>query len=87
MGFSNSGLLPGGLVSLVMVLTIVVHVALAVDVYRDCASCLGRGRARVLAGPGIWAAATLIGGIITALVYWLMHNSMLNADVARGSGD
>jgi len=87
MGFSNSGLLPGGLVTLVMVLTILVHVSLAVDVYRDCTARLGRGRARVLAGPGIWAAATLIGGILTALVYWLMHNSMLNADVARGSGD
>jgi len=87
MGFNNSGLLPGGLVSLVMVLTIVVHVALAVEVHRDCAARLGRGRSKVLAGPGIWAAATLIGGIITALVYWLMHNSMLNAEVAKGSGD
>ena len=64
----------------VAVLTVLIHIVFAVAVYRD-ATRLDRTRTLIIVGPGIWCIATLLGGVITAAIYWAMHHSRLNPDI------
>ena len=64
----------------VAILTVLIHIVFAIAVYRD-AIRLDRTRALIIVGPGIWCIATLIGGVITAAIYWAMHHSRLNPDI------
>ena len=66
------------------VLTVLIHIVFAVAVYRD-ATQLDRIRTLIIVGPGIWCIATLIGGVITAAIYWAMHHSRLNPDIPIAS--
>lgn len=66
------------------VLIILVHIAFAIAVYRD-AIRLDRVRTLIIAGPGIWSIATLVGGVVTAAIYWAMHHSRLNPDIPMAS--
>ena len=61
-------------------LTVLIHIVFAVAVYRDAVR-LDRTRALIIVGPGIWCVATLVGGVITAAIYWAMHHSRLNPDI------
>jgi len=72
-------------VVIVLLIAAVVHIAFAVAVYSD-ANMIALRVARdnpahktgtVFVGPLIWLLATLVGGIFTALAYWLMHHSTL----------
>ena len=62
------------------VLTIIVHVTFAVAVYRD-AKHIGTP---IFVESIIWMLATLIGGVITAAIYWALHHSRLNPSI-RGT--
>jgi hypothetical protein len=64
----------------VVILTALIHIVFAIAVYRD-ATRLDRVRTLIIAGPAIWGIATLIGGVITAAIYWAMHHSRLNPDI------
>ena len=66
------------------ILTVLIHIVFAIAVYRD-ATRLDRTRALIIVGPGIWCIATLLGGVITAAIYWAMHHSRLNPDVPMAS--
>ena len=71
----------GGLWGIVaVILTVLIHIVFAIAVYRD-AIRLDRIRTLIIAGPAIWGIATLIGGVITAAIYWAMHHSRLNPDI------
>ena len=61
---------------------IVVHICFAVAVFRD-AENLESVPARKLwfVNSGIWALATLVGGIFTAGIYWVIHHSTLRSPV------
>lgn len=63
-----------------VILTVLIHIVFAIAVYRD-ATRLDRVRTLIIAGPAIWGIATLIGGVITAAIYWAMHHSRLNPDI------
>ena len=63
-----------------VILTVLIHIVFAIAVYRD-ATRLDRVRTLIIAGPAIWSIATLIGGVITAAIYWAMHHSRLNPDI------
>ena len=64
----------------VAILTVLVHIVFAIAIYRD-ATDLDRVRTLIIAGPAIWCIATLLGGVITAAIYWAMHHSRLNPDI------
>ena len=70
----------------IAVLASLVHIVFAVAVYRD-ATQLNRSQALIIAGVGpvIWCLATLIGGVITAGIYWAMHHSRLNPAIPAAS--
>ena len=70
----------------VAVLTVLIHIVFAVAVYRD-ATQLDQTRSLIIVGPGIWCIATLIGGVITAAIYWAMHYSRLNPDIPMTSAE
>ncbi len=59
------------------IVTIIVRITFAVAVYRD-AKRLGTP---VFVESIIWMFATLIGGVITAAIYWALHHSRLNPSI------
>ena len=70
----------------VSILTALVHIVFAVAIYRDAAR-LNRSQALAIGGIGpiIWCLATLVGGVITAGIYWAMHHSRLNPKIPTSS--
>lgn len=88
--FSNTSHL-GGLamlgsifVVLFWIATAIVHIVLADAVYND-AHKISETPERDLffLGNGLWSLATLLGGIFVAAIYWAIHHSTLNLQVAR----
>jgi hypothetical protein len=75
------GFLPGaGLVWVlaVWILTAIVHVSLAFAVLADTQLLWKHFRRHTfLVGGGLWALATLLGGVFVAAIYWLIHHSTL----------
>jgi hypothetical protein len=59
------------------ILMVIVHVLFAVSVYRDAGVLARTGVQPAFVGPGVWALATLSGGVFIAAVYWAMHHSTL----------
>lgn len=60
-----------------------VHVALAVAVFRDAEGLMrAPGRRLWLLNSGFWALAALVGGIVTAGIYWAVHHSSLRSPEA-----
>lgn len=62
------------------ILTVLIHIVFGIAVYRDAVR-LNRTRNLIIVGSGIWCIATLVGGVITAAIYWAMHHSRLNPDI------
>jgi hypothetical protein len=60
------------------VLTLVVHVAFAGAVWSDANELQQGGKGPALVGPIIWTLATLVGGLVSAGIYWVMHHSTLS---------
>lgn len=59
---------------------VVVHVALAVGVFRDAEDLLQRpGRKLWFLNSFFWTVAALVGGIITTAIYWAIHHSKLRS--------
>jgi hypothetical protein len=55
----------------------ILHLILASAVAADAARQRARHVPLFLIGPGVWWLATLLGGIMTFGVYWLIHHSRL----------
>ena len=60
-----------------VIVVAIVHISFAIGIYRDAKQ---RGSA-IFVQPEIWLIATLFGGIIVTIAYWLMHHSRLNPAV------
>lgn len=65
------------------ILTTLVQIVLAMAVYRDAK----RLQTLTFLDPVLWCVATLVGGVITAGIYWTIHHSRLNPAIAAGSTD
>jgi hypothetical protein len=80
--FSNTRVLPGDFVQFLailwMALVVIVHVSFMIGVFVDARALAQKRGSTTFVAPLIWAAATLIGGILTVLVYWIVHRSTLN---------
>ena len=69
------------------VLTLILHVVLAFAVFADSQLLWKHLRRKTfLVGGAIWALATLIGGILTVGLYWLIHHSALRPENRPDSG-
>lgn len=60
-------------------LAAIVHIAFAAGVGADANRFRAKQLSTFLVGPGMWAFATLIGGVWVALAYWIIHHSNLRA--------
>jgi len=66
------------LIAVFWVLTAIINIAFAAAVYADSKFLKAHlKRGTFLVGGGIWALATLLGGILTVALYWLIHHSTL----------
>lgn len=60
---------------LIVSINAVLHVIFAGAVARDGGELVKTGQKTVLVSGITWAFATLIGGVVTAAIYWLIHHS------------
>lgn len=70
---------------LVMLINGILHLFFAGAVARDAGSMNRIGQKTVLVSASTWAFATLIGGVFTAAIYWLLHHSTLTRPMIRES--
>lgn len=63
-----------------VLLTVVIHIAFAFGVLADAQRLATPPE---IVGPFTWAGATLLGGLVTAVVYWALHHSTLSRRAAR----
>ncbi|KGP63547.1 hypothetical protein EP47_05315 [Legionella norrlandica] len=68
---------------LIMLINGLLHVIFAGAVARDAGSLYKVGQKTVLVSAPTWAFATLIGGVITATIYWILHHSTLTRPTVR----
>ena len=60
---------------LLLLVSAIIHVIFAGAVARDAGHLYKLGQRPALVSAGTWAFATLIGGVITAAIYWFIHHS------------
>jgi hypothetical protein len=68
---------------LIMVINALLHILFAGAVARDAGHFHRLGLKPALVSPATWAFATLIGGVITASIYWFIHHSTLTRPTNR----
>ncbi len=66
---------------LLLVITAILHVIFAGAVAKDSGKLSKVGQTTCLVSGVTWAFATLIGGVFTAAIYWLIHHSNLTRSV------
>lgn len=60
---------------IIMVINGMLHLIFAGAVAHDAGNMSRMGHRPVLVSAATWAFATLIGGVFTATIYWLLHHS------------
>ncbi|MFT4060402.1 MAG: hypothetical protein QM652_12795 [Legionella sp.] len=68
---------------LIMLINGILHLVFAGAVARDGGAMNRIGQKTVLVSAPTWAFATLIGGIFTATIYWLLHHSTFTRPTIR----
>lgn len=63
---------------IIFFIDVILHVIFAGAVAKDAGQLTKRGVHTSLVSGVTWAFATLIGGIMVAAIYWLIHHSTLN---------
>ncbi|CDZ76885.1 hypothetical protein BN59_01164 [Legionella massiliensis] len=62
---------------LLLLINAILHVLFAGAVARDAGNLYQLSQRPALVSASTWAFATLIGGVITAAIYWFIHHSTL----------
>ena len=62
---------------LILLVNVFLLIVFAGAVAKDGGRLQKIGQKTLLVSPYIWAFAVLVGGVFTAVVYWLMHHSTL----------
>ncbi|MDP1602384.1 MAG: hypothetical protein Q8M03_03880 [Legionella sp.] len=68
---------------LLLLINAILHVLFAGAVARDAGNLHKIGQRPALVSAPSWAFATLIGGVITAAIYWFIHHSTLTRPTIR----
>ncbi len=68
---------------LLLLINAILHVIFAGAVARDAGNMYKTGQRTALVSASTWAFATLIGGVITATIYWFIHHSTLTRPTSR----
>ena len=68
---------------LLLLINAILHVIFAGGVARDAGHLYKLGQRPALVSAASWAFATLVGGIITAAIYWFIHHSTLTRPTLR----
>lgn len=68
---------------LILIIDGLLHVIFAGAVARDAGTLYKMGQRPALVSGPSWAFATLIGGVITAAIYWFIHHSTLTRPALR----
>ena len=67
----------------IMLINGLLHLIFAGAVAHDAGNMNRMGQKPVLVSAATWAFATLIGGVMTATIYWLLHHSTLTRPTIR----
>lgn len=70
---------------LLLLINAILHLIFAGAVARDAGALYKIGQRPALVSAATWAFATLIGGVITAAIYWFIHHSTLTRPSIRES--
>jgi len=68
---------------LLLLINALLHLLFAGAVARDAGNLYKLGQRPALVSAATWAFATLIGGVITATIYWFIHHSTLTRPPVR----
>lgn len=68
---------------LIMLINGILNIIFAGAVARDAGNLSRVGQSPVLVSAPTWAFATLIGGVFTATIYWILHHSTLTRPAMR----
>lgn len=68
---------------LILIINALLHFIFASAVARDAGNIYRLGQRPVLVSAPTWAFATLIGGVFTATIYWILHHSTLTRPTMR----
>ena len=68
---------------LLLLINAILHLIFAGAVARDAGNLYKLGQRPAMVSAASWAFATLVGGIITAAIYWFIHHSTLTRPSIR----
>lgn len=66
---------------LLLFINLILHLLFAGAVARDAGNLNRLGLRPALVSAPSWAFATLLGGVITAAIYWFIHHSTLTRPI------
>lgn len=70
---------------LLVLINAILHLLFAGAVAQDAGNLNRIGQRPALVSAATWAFATLVGGIVTAAIYWFIHHSTFTRSPLKGN--